>query len=165
MNLAPTFIIEPIFSAITNCVPIASIVTTCPFTCILSNRSGMAVISLLFFPIAFWPRQNPSSLLHADTICNGLSSLRLFSRMVFPSIQVIFFSNSPSFRSRHSCHFTYIQLVLYSLSATGQVIENGGCPSRRCPRADSRYSLSASYQNGITNRDSPQSSGFQRFDQ
>ncbi|WP_408636152.1 PIN domain-containing protein [Parablautia intestinalis] len=44
----------------------------CPFTCILTSSSGIAVISLLFSPTAFWPRQNPSSLLRAETIWDGI---------------------------------------------------------------------------------------------
>lgn len=55
-----------------------------------SSSSGIAVISLLFSSTAFCPRQNPSSLLHAETMCDAFSSFLLFAHMVFPSIQMIF---------------------------------------------------------------------------
>ena len=99
------------------CVPIASVVTMLPFICIVSSRSGIAVISLLFFRTALCPIQKPSSLLHAETICSGFSFLFLFPRIVFPSMQTIFLRASPSPLSRSPCHFTYS-----CCSASGETI-------------------------------------------
>lgn len=76
--------------------PHSSIVTTCPFICILSSTLGIAVISLLFSFTACCPKRYPSSLLHAETMWHGFMFFLLLERIVFPSTQIIFFSFSPS---------------------------------------------------------------------
>ena len=90
------------------CVLITSVVTMLPFICIVSSRSSIAVIPLLFSRTVLCPIQKPSSLLHAETMCSGFFSPFLLPFIVLPSVQTIFFRASPSSLSKSSCHFTYI---------------------------------------------------------
>ncbi len=73
----------------------------------LSSTLGTAVLSLLCSSAAFWPRQYPSSLLHAKTIWHGFVPSFLLERMVFPSTKIIFLSLFPSLLSSSSCHFLW----------------------------------------------------------
>lgn len=52
---------------------------------------------ITFSSTAFCPRLKPSSLLHAETMWDGFFPSLLLEHMVFPSMQMIFFSSSPSF--------------------------------------------------------------------
>ena len=76
------------FSAISFCVPIASIVTIQPFISSISSSLGIAVISLLFSSHANCPMTSPHSCENALTTCSGRLVLSRVLRAVFSSIAI-----------------------------------------------------------------------------